>query len=307
MAKKAKWVNKRRIGYWGGALLSAAALSAGVVCHLFEKPYHMHLPIVVSAQGTPLIEAVIQNQTHLLEIDLGSKFQVTLNKQFLDHLEKIPKGILSNRDMKGKAYEAPAYEIPLITIGELIFDHVIARENNEEFFTNNTFCMNQTDSTAALKDKTGSIGRALLEQRNLLLDIKGSRLFISNDREELKNAGYDLSKFKKAPFQTGKSGVILISNTDLGKTRLSLDTGSAISYIRNTPANTFKTKKDKSGLAAAALSKFEIGGHDFGNVDLYIQDISADWHEFDGILGLDFIKKHAIYFDYANRMVYIQP
>jgi hypothetical protein len=304
LVTRGKFIHKTRLVYFAAAVL-IMAITGSTAWYFSRASYHAQIPIVLSIQGTPLIEAIIQNHHYFLEMDLGSKFQVTLNKQFLDQLDKTSQGTLSNRDMSGKSYETPAYALSSIRVGELVFDNVTAKEDSEEFIVNNTFWVDKNKSEDVFKDKTGSIGRALLERKNLLLDFRKSRIFVSNDQSKLKKMGYDLEKFKKVSFDIGRTGAILTFNTELGNIRLSLDTGSTVSFIRNSLVANRETNREKYGLPAVTCRRFEIGGHNFGDMDLYLQEISSELSELDGILGMDFIKHHVIYLDYTHHMVYL--
>jgi len=270
----------------------------------FPKKYHALIPVKLSIGGIPLIKIEIQNQKYLLEMDLGSKFQLTLSKDALNRLSKKESSRLLSRDMHGNKYEALSYKIPLIKVADFSFADVIVREQSEDFILNTTYWMDMSRSDDPFEDRTGTIGRGLLEQRNLLLDFCNRVIFISNHLKRLKEAGYRLEEFKKCSFRFGRTGIILPIHTDFGKVRFSLDTGSTISFIRSSFVQNRVTEKKKHGLPFIATRTFEIADKDFGNMDLYLQSITPELTEIDGILGMDFLKNHVVYIDYKNKVLY---
>jgi len=272
---------------------------------LKKKTYYVPMPTKVSIANIPLIEVDIQNAKYLLKMDLGSKFQLTLSEHVLDQLNKKNAGTLLGRDMYGNAYETPAYLIPLIKIGDFSWVDVMVNRESNDFTSKTTLWVDTNKSKDYFEDRMGTIGRGLLEKRNLLLDFHNSIIFISNDIKRLKKSGYFLEEFRKCSFEIGRTGLILIINTDVGKIRFSLDTGSTVSFIRSSFLPNDISKKKKHGLSFVITSKFEMAGKDFGNMHLYLQDITPELSEIDGILGMDFLKNHIVYIDYQDKVIYV--
>jgi hypothetical protein len=295
---------KKRIVYIGIVLFLILAIE--IVWEPFKrKTYYIPIPTKLSIGNIPLIEVDIQDTKYSLKMDLGSKFQLSLSKCILNQLNKKNAGMLLSRDMLGNAYETPAYLIPKIKIGDFSYVDILANEESDDFVLNTIFWMDTNKSKDPFEDQTGTIGRGLLEKRNLLLDFYNSIVFISNDIKRLKKAGYHLEDFKKCFFDIGRTGLILTINTDMGEIRFSLDTGSTVSFIRPSFAPNFTSERKKYGLLFITTSIFEIAGKDFGNMNLYLQNITPELNEIDGILGMDFLKNHIVYIDYKDKVVYI--
>ncbi len=260
--------------------------------------------MIIGSADTPLTKVEIQGREFLLEIDSGSKFQLTLDKNMLDTLEKIPCGVLQGRDAKGNVYNSPAYLIKKIKIGDHVFNHVIVEEVNDNYVANTTLFKKDNVKKVANK-KVGTIGRALLEKMNLFFDFQNFVILECSDVMDLKRAGYELENLVAVPFEVGRTGAILTVDTDFGKMRLSIDTGSTISLIRSSLLESKKPKHQEYGLPYLNTSKFKIGSKDFGNMNLYIYDITTELHEIDGLLGMDFLTTHVFYINHQDKIVYI--
>ena len=50
-----------------------------------------------------------------------------------------------------------------------------------------------------------------------------------------------------------------------------------------------------------------INGNYLGCWPFYVIQFGERWSHIDGILGLDFFKRHAIYLDFSNQLAYIHP
>ena len=274
--------------------------------HLFTvKTYHSCISITFNQSNIPLALVDIQGEKYALAIDLGDKFSLSLNRHALKNLGKMPHSPLHNRDAWGKSYETQAYILSKIKIGDLSFNDVIVAEVNEAFVKNTTLWAETDNLEELLKDRFGTIGRGLLGELNLLLDVKNSLIFVSNNIKKLKKDGYNLEQLIKVPFETGRTGVVLSINTDIGTIKLSIDTGSTVSLLRSSLFQDEKLNAQKHGLPVYATSKFQIGNKDFGNTNLYLFDMTPELNEIDGVLGMDFLKNHVVYIDYKNKVVYI--
>ena len=194
-----------------------------VVLRLFIiNTYHFHIPITLDKSNIPETLVEIQGKKYSIAIDLGDKFALSLNKHALKKLQKKPHDSLQNRDAIGKSYETSAYILSKIKLGDLIFDDVVVAEVNEEFVKNTTLWADTDNLEELLNDRFGTIGRALLERLNLLLDVQNSSFFVSNDIKKLKENGYDLNQLVQISFEIGRTGVILPVKTEMGLIRLSI-------------------------------------------------------------------------------------
>jgi len=203
-----------------------------------------------------------------------------------DVLQKIYKTKYGNYkwyDFRGKQYESPAYSIPEIKIGNLKFSRVLAHRDNEDFHANVSF-------DGPPLQFSGVIGLPVLEKYNLFLDFPHAAIYASNDHLSLQQAGLLSKNLLIIPFTLHPDGIILDVETDAGAYRLMLDTGATFTVMR-APHPIF-------------TEKFCIMGHDFGERSIKILDVNPRF-EFDGALGMDFLREHSLFIDYPNRLIFL--
>jgi len=264
---------------------------------LFSKPYFYCLNTQFTASSVPTTKIKIDDKECLVEIDIGSKLPLILSKKTLANIsKKEKKEKMEWRDFKGNKYTANTYVLHKVAIGNIFFNNVIANEINEDYSKN-------TSILSYSNREVQSIGRPLFEKFKILFDCKSNKLFISNDLKKLKKKGYDISTFIRVPCKWGRTGLILEVETDLGKKRLSIDTGFTISSLRS--SSEIKNTGKKYTLPIFTTRKFVIGDKDFGVFDLFLLNITSELNELDGTLGMDFIKSHVMYIDFPAKIVYI--
>ncbi|HUD01820.1 MAG TPA: hypothetical protein VMR37_05800 [Rhabdochlamydiaceae bacterium] len=158
---------------------------------------------------------------------------------------------------------------------------------------------------------SGTIGRSLLGiSRLLLLDLNNSAFFIFRKREDLKHLrkeGYLLENLVELPFDGAKNRVVFLVDTDVGQERFLLDTGASYSVIRPTFISEEEREAMRENKLTISLPKFVIAGHDFGEMDFYAYEFSEKFEGVDGVLGMDFCKKHVIYLDFKENKALIGP
>jgi hypothetical protein len=151
----------------------------------------------------------------------------------------------------------------------------------------------------------GVIGRALLSQFNLLLDFSKSVIFVTDQIHYLDALGYHLEKFIKIPFERQKGSIIFPIDLDIGEKKFILDTGCTTSIINSSLLSDQKFDKALYGIPIFTTSKFSIGAHDFGMMDLLLVKIFTAGI-LDGILGMDFLKTHVVYIDFDKKLIYMK-
>lgn len=268
-----------------------------------RNTYFTKIDTQFSEAGIPLVKASIQNKIFYLKFDLGSKFQITLPKDILTNLKKKKAGLLPCRDMHGNSYKTPAYLLSKISLGNFSFDNIITSEESDLFLSNATFWVDENLKTHV--EPLGSIGRTLLDKKNLLLDFARYALYITNDIKKLNTIGYNVSSWQQRSFTMGRAGIVVSIRTDMGDTRFAIDTGSTVSFIRSRFIKNEKNLGNRYGMTFSTTSQFVINNKDFGPMHLYHRDITPELSEIDGILGMDFLKNHKIYIDYQKLIIYI--
>ena len=272
-----------------------------------NKNQIIQIPISFTPAGIPLVSVKIEGSTHFLELDIGSKCELSLDQNVLDHIQnKKPSGTIHWRDIKGNFYESPSYLIPRLEIEGLVLKDVVASQENMDFRRDTTLWNDKKNEQAPKKQFVGNLGRLLLEKTNLLIDFKNLSMFACNNKRELNKAGFFLDHMTQIPFEGGMKGIIMKVDTEAGVLRLGLDTGSTVTLIRASRLQDQKSTKDNRGFSVYTSRSFVIGNKDFGPKNLLLYEITPELNEIDGILGMDFLKNHILYIDYKDKVIYIE-
>jgi hypothetical protein len=267
----------------------------------------IQIPLKTTSAGTPSMVTEIGKEKYTLAFDLGSKFLLSLSKNVLDSItNKTLHETVQWRDVQGKTYEGPSYLIPQISIDGLILNNVVAKQEDDSFTSNTTLW--DDNKEVFIDERSGTLGRQLLDKTNILIDFPHATMFASNNKTALKKAGFFLDKMVPIPFETGPKGIIILNvNTDAGILHLALDTGATITIVRSSRVQDQTCIKNDRGFFDFITSRFSIGNNDFGKQRLLLYDITPELKEIDGLLGMDFLKHHVLYIDYQNKILYLDP
>jgi len=287
--------------------LASLVIFLSLIALLFFKiPSHrIRIPIIFTSSGTPAILATIEEKSYLLQLDLGSKFLLTLEKEILENIrDKKSTELAQWRDAKGDFYESPSYIISQVKIENILLKNVKVNQENSNFRANTTLWDDHPQGSVSTNRYLGNLGRPLLEKTNLLLDFRNSTMIACSNEKYLKKEGFFLDKMVSIPFNGGTKGIIIKADTDAGTLRLALDTGATVTFVRASCLKDQKCTKEKRGFLTFTSQKFLIGNKDFGSTNLFLFDITPELTEIDGILGMDFLKNHVVYIDYKNKVLY---
>lgn len=252
--------------------------------------------------NTPLIPIKVGNQTHSVLLDTGSKFEATLAKSVLESCQAKSEGKVTVRDITGKSYTQSTFQIPQLSIGNQIFENVLATKTANEFVLNTDWSTDESNEEKIERHR-GHIGRGLIKNVNILIDYKQNKILLSKSTIPKKH--YNLRKFQKYKFDKGKLGYIIPFETDFGIVKLALDTGSTLSLIRQGPYNTTTQYSNHYKMDYVETNCFKLDGHDYGSQKLFTREISDDLTDMDGVLGMDFIQNHVIFIDNNKGIIHI--
>lgn len=261
------------------------------------------MQVKFSISDDPMVDVEIDGNLYPIGISPGLKFPMNLDRKIITNINKKPYGKVQWKSITGVSFEASSYTIPKIKIGDLVWTDVITTEVSEESVGNVTLWKN-LDTTKTYNKYVGELGRPFFEKYNILFDFSHEKIIISNDYKKMKQEGYDLEKMVKIPLQDGR-GIILSAATDLGIRNFDIDTGSTLNIIRTSLLQGKECKPELHGLDTFTTSKFIVSGNDFGQIMLYSYELPTELHEIEGTLGMSFLNDHIVYFDYKNRVVYI--
>lgn len=273
------------------------------LCSQFAYGDFFRIPVAFSESDIPYADIEIQGSFYPLEIDLGSCYDLSLRRDILKNLDKEFLSKMNFLDVKGDVNKVRSYLISDVKIGKLTFDNVPVNEETVETKNGGMLSGREIDSEEDIKT-AGVIGRPLLTQDNLFLDFSHSALYLSDGLGDLKKMGYSMKKMAKVSFDNSDGQIVLKVNTDLGKKRFLLDTGSTITFIKSSQIAKRSSKRDKYGFPVFTTADFILGDYNFGNRELHIYNLQSIG-DCDGILGMDFLKEHAVYLDFSTDTAYI--
>lgn len=267
--------------------------------------YHCEVPLHLDKFSLPCINVSIENTLYPLIIDSGSRLELKLYEKTLAPIPKKPYRKEKWRNFRGTLFEASTYLISKMAIGSLVFkkSEAVAFPSHR---SDESTIWGESSSEDPYKS-VGSLGQGLLRKVAILIDVKNQKIIFSNNLYKLKKSGYNFNNFIKAPLEITPTGTFVHALTDIGKLKLFIDTGSTWTVLHEHlhPKN---IKKDirYHGLPVLISSKFSMHDTDFGKQELLFLNMSDKVIVHDGILGMDFFKKHVVYIDFPNKTMYIK-
>ncbi|MES2272778.1 MAG: hypothetical protein V4487_01100 [Chlamydiota bacterium] len=292
-------------------ILSILILSFGIFI-LLKKPLapqeFVKLPVkFFPFTDQPTIKIDIENKKYSLLIDLGSSHPIDLQKESIRKIKNKKALEISNYiGIRGK-YPTQAFQLPEVKLLNLAIDGLVGFEENPNFLNDAKTCQSfslwsRFKDHLKLLTTDGRMGWTFFKEGTVLFDFPHSILVVAKDINSLINqAGYSLEKFTRIPFEVQKWGLVLSIETDLGLQTFLLDTGATCSIIR---ASLF-TENQKINNYLYNTNKLRIGNNDFGHWVFQLFEYT-DRMECDGILGVDFFKKHTICLDFHDQIAYIK-
>jgi hypothetical protein len=201
-------------------------------------------------------------------------------------------------DFRGNKYETPLYLIPSVRIKKFLLKKLRAREESQAFAERGSIVIRSEEKNCA-----GRIGRDFFKGKNLFLDFKHQTLIVCSRFSQIKKEQKERNRFVSVPFKVTPDGILIEAKTDLGIRNLTIDTGSSVTAIR--PDGTEKSHvQNRNGIRFIQTDKFVLGTGDFGSRELCLIDISSEFNEMDGVLGMDFLKNHEVYLDFSENCAY---
>lgn len=271
--------------------IAFSLIISGIVWfYFFKNNYYCCIPVSFEKYDFPSIKVSIGNQTFPLELDIGSRFPMFLNKEILDKIDKKQFGVGQWREVDGNWHESPKYLVPEININSLSVKDITINEIKEDQFS-----------------RTGKLGKFLGGDFNLLLDFQHSRIIACDSISKLKRKGLLKDDWIKIPLEVGRAGIILKVKTDIGLLRLAINTAATKTGVRSSIVQNRDLMESDSKWQIYNSSLFQIGKIEFNNTDLYVYDIATELNEIDGFIGMDFLKSHSMYIDYINQFIYLEP
>ncbi len=264
------------------------------------------LPVIFAmAHNRPLLLSKIQGKNYVLLVDSGSAIYLSLAEKVLKGLQKENmEQAVATFDFRGNEYTSSSYRIPEIKVGLLHLSNCEAKEDKIEFNENTTFWNNKRKTKSL--DQHGTIGWPFFERYCAFFDFPSSSIYLAKNLKELKCKGiFDKRKYLAIPFTIQQGLITVLIETELGKHKVILDTGTAVCALRINQIPDNRKIPLSTEHSYFHSNKMMIGGCDFKDWDFALLDVTNKI-EADGWLGMDFFLEHAICFDFANQIAYIK-
>lgn len=284
-------------------------------CWYFFSQYNQHtshlakgcyarIPIEFIGDNA-LIEIEIERKKYPVKLDLGAACQFAFFREALENIsEKKFVEFITTTDLKGNQYKVSSYSVPRVKTKNFECKNAIILEESRDFVTKGAVLWRLDDKKNSQIPFIGRMGRDCFRSINLFIDFPNSMVFVTSSMDQLKMDHWPICDLFETSFEMGRWGIILSFDTDMGVKRFVLDTGANASILRKPHLNVPLTKEVTPGRQIFTTMKFAISGHDFGPFDLSLFEMTPSV-DADGLLGLDFLKKYAIYLDFRNNKAFI--
>ncbi len=285
--------------------LAGLAVFLGSLHLIFEKRHSLvDLPLTFDAYKVPIVKTKIGDKEIDLMIDLGAKNELYVSRELLDLVDKDYSHVETWRNIKGESFKRDVFVLPEISLGRKAFQKIMAVERCSG--DDNATILSGEKKDLDVEPSQGILGRAFLKKFNILLDFEYPRLLLlKNKFRNIK--GYNFKDFHKIPFEIGKEGMKIQVDTDVGQLLFVLDTGSTMTLVSDrVNSKDKKITNSQYGLLTFKTKKLVLEGLDYGELDLHRIQMAAALNDIDGILGMDFLKKHVMYIDFKSNALYLK-
>jgi hypothetical protein len=236
-----------------------------------------------------------------MNLDLGFRGHVSITSGQINDIScKTSLGEQVMYGARGKSYNKKTYEIPSIKIGAIKFSSLILQEDSLECRNDATFHENKTKILPS--HEPGRVGWELFVNTCLFIDAHNSKIAFCDSFETFKKKERGIDTFVKAPLLLERGLVEFDCLTPKGSVRCVLDTGSTWNVL-----NEGNEEISEQALwlpdNIVQYPFFQIEGSDFGPIAFHRMSIRIPIR-IEAILGMEFIKNHRIFLDFANKSIY---
>ncbi len=262
------------------------------------------IPVDFTFSALPVIEVKIQDENYKFMVDLGSDSELDiLQSHFqIENLDLIKTSTIINAS--GEGHEVHEYALSECQIGEYTLKNFCL--GVEETSKTVTLEMRgEKEGTLPRSQVPGTIGAPLLHRTNIYFDFPHSCMLFA-EKKEMKNMGIELEGYEKVPFTCEKNKIVLNIKTDSHDLSMLLDTGCSVCLIQPKLLQNIELSKDAFDNSCVISHKFILGNSDYGEMTFYPFAHSPKFGDYDGILGMNFLRHHEFYIDFQNRYIYFK-
>ena len=253
----------------------------------------------------PSVTMDLQGEKTQFIFDTGSKSALHLPMALIN---KIPNKTENTEKMKfndltGDTKEVKSFIVDKLKLGSFIFNNVQVLE----YKSWGLFMLNDRTKTDHDKEEINAekslIGLGLFKDYVLTINYPENKITISDDIK----VSDDLNKnWFSIPFYLNNYGLVINLFDGLKNYKMILDTGAAVSIIKEKSLSPFSKKLTlpKYNFRYTALKMADI---DSVKVEAIIIDSLTDLFKPDGLLGSNFFRENIVKIDFKNKQMWIQP
>lgn len=303
---------KLKLFVWIALLLAAIGLAPSF---LKEKPSLksvVEVPIsFFPFSWKPRIPIQIEGRKLSVQIDLGSSHPLDLRENVLKKVKKKDLiGIYPYTNVKGNSFSTPAFSGIKITIEGKCEAHAPVFQESGPFLAEAKIWPEHALENRILDFLepffiNGRIGWTIFKEACCLFDYPNSKLYIAQSINRLLEEGLIKDDWAKIPLHIESFGLVCLLETELGKQKFLLDTGSSLSFIKNSVEKASLAKKSRSGKSFLSIEKLLVDNVNLGKWEFWLYDLAENFGDVDGILGLDFFMTHKVCIDFCGQTAYI--
>jgi hypothetical protein len=289
-------------------LILTACSQVSKQAEIYEKiPFYF-----VASSACPIIDIEIEGVKYPFELDLGFVGNdISIQPAVLEKIcSKAIKGTSNFSDVRGNLYTTNQFWIPSLRVQNFEIKDICGDEESAEFLNNVVVYSGDEieESTEHSSICAGRVGVNLFETYVCTLDFSKSALFLSPHVDETIS-----NRWIRSELVVSNNFGLISFETDLGKKTFLVDTGASSCLFKESLIDKQASIKKNTAKKTAAdrwifrTFKMGIGNADFGEQRFVLLEFKGPFAHVDGILGIDFLKKHPICFDFQNNVVYLEP
>lgn len=254
--------------------------------------------------GIPIIDLEIENEKLSLMLDTGSSegfhlkndnIKKIFNNESLDVKNKVPYRYM---DILGNENNVTSWTVDKLSISNVIF-------NNVKIVELQPWGLNIGEKII----QTEVVGLGIFYEKKIILDFKKNKLIILKDTPEY------IKNWSSYPIEQTKSGLKIIAYAQSKPLNFIIDTAASHSIIFSSRLPNRNKHLGCNVISSEALSsdcnvQNILIRDDKGNIQneyaIKINSLPPKNIEFDGLLGMSFMKNKIILIDLATKVLYIQ-
>ncbi|MGB8663473.1 MAG: hypothetical protein WCD24_01755 [Serratia inhibens] len=254
-------------------------------------------------RGLPLIDVRINNRLHTLMLDTGSGEGMHLYKHDLDNLvansvlqatEQAPRRLM---DVSGGENKVSSWKISRLFISNIPFDNV-------EAVSFKPWGLSMGGDVPVNE----VMGLGLFRERRVMMDFKNDRLQI------LSNLPSDIKKWSSYPIEQTESGLRVTASAGDAPLHLIVDTAASHSLLfsdRLPSGLLFSGCRDIEPEASnldcrvTKIALTDREGKTRDDLAIVTSGATPQELDFDGLLGMKFMRGHRVIIDMPERLLYI--